>query len=117
MANPNWKKGISGNPNGRPRRGDTFAELLQKELKKRRYTIRDESGEHKVNGKVAIIKAHLAIIFSKTASEEVRLRAIDSLYNRCDGRPDVYKHIFHEDLPEVVILHPGEEVPDADDGA
>jgi len=31
MANPNWKKGVSGNPKGRPK--DAEADLLRKALK------------------------------------------------------------------------------------
>lgn len=28
MANPNWVKGVSGNPHGRPRRGETYKDVL-----------------------------------------------------------------------------------------
>ena len=30
MANPNWKKGVSGNPNGRPKKGKSLTEALEK---------------------------------------------------------------------------------------
>lgn len=87
-GNPNWAPGVSGNPNGRPRRGDTFSDLLEKELKKRKYTVKESDGtSKKVNGKQAIIRAHLSIVFGKESSEEVRLKAIDSLYDRVDGKP------------------------------
>ncbi len=83
-----WKPGTSGNPYGRPKRGNTFADLLEKELKKRKYSMLNPEGKPiKMSGKQAIIQAHLAIIFSKVASDEVKMRAIDSMYERCDGRP------------------------------
>ena len=33
MANPNWKKGVSGNPNGRPKGTKNFITILNKALK------------------------------------------------------------------------------------
>jgi len=87
-GNPGWVPGTSGNPKGRPRRGDTFADLLEKELRKRKYSVEDKDGNKKrVNGKQAIIQAHLALIFKEKISPHVKIQAIDSLYNRCDGSP------------------------------
>lgn len=87
-GNPNWTPGVSGNPKGRPRKGDSFSELLEKELKKRKYTIKEADGTtKKVNGKQAIIRAHLALIFGATVDDKVKMSAIDSLMDRVDGRP------------------------------
>ena len=108
MPNPNWKPGVSGNPRGRPKAGQSFSELLEKELKKKKYTIRDENGEHRVNGKEAIIRAHLAIIFSKSSSDDVKLRAIESLYDRCDGRPkQAVEHSGSIESPKYNIILEG----------
>lgn len=34
MGNPNWKKGTSGNPNGRPKKERAMSEFLSKEIAK-----------------------------------------------------------------------------------
>jgi uncharacterized protein YlzI (FlbEa/FlbD family) len=105
MANPNWMKGQSGNPRGRPMRGTTFKELLDAELKKLKYTLSNPDGTiTKVNGKKAIIQAHLSIIFSKTATDEARMRAIDSMYDRCDGRPKQQTELSGPDGGPIVSL-------------
>ena len=30
MANPNWVKGVSGNPNGRPKKGKSLTEAIER---------------------------------------------------------------------------------------
>jgi hypothetical protein len=103
-GNPGWVPGKSGNPKGRPRRGDTFADLLEKELRKRKYTAKSEDGtEKRVNGKQAIIQAHLALIFKKDISPYVKIQAIDSLYNRCDGSPQ--QRVEHSGVLETSEVH------------
>ena len=47
MANPNWKPGVSGNPNGRPPKHRALTEILEKQGSR---TIEDIDGKNR-NGK------------------------------------------------------------------
>jgi len=39
-GNPNWKPGVSGNPNGRPKKGETLTDLLGEKLDKDKFVRR-----------------------------------------------------------------------------
>jgi Family of unknown function (DUF5681) len=73
VTRTSWKKGQSGNPRGRPRRGSCLADLLRREL--------ERTGPAGVTHKEALVNALV-----ETACEG-DLRAIDMIFDRVEGRP------------------------------
>jgi hypothetical protein len=78
MPNPNpsykFPEGVSGNPNGRPKKGTTLTELMEKYLE-------DSEPEHKVTRKEEFI-AKVA-----TMAYKGDLQAIKLIWNYLDGMP------------------------------
>jgi hypothetical protein len=68
MANPQWVKGCSGNPGGRPKAIKEVVELARKETPEAIKTLR-------------------AIMVKKDAPEAARIAAANSLLDRAWGKP------------------------------
>jgi len=80
MANPNWKPGVSGNPNGRPKKGETFTDILNAEYDKR--TLLDK-------------------MWSR-AIEDDDFQAMKYLMDRWDGMPKQSLEATYRELPSVI---------------
>jgi len=65
MANPNWTKGVSGNPNGRPPKEQSLTEIL-----------RNKVDPEEVADKLI-----------QMAIENEDMAALKYIYDRVDGRP------------------------------
>lgn len=94
MANPNWRPGVSGNPSGRPKKGRTWTDLLDK-AGRRMLTLPDGS---RVSAKRQIAKnlIDLALTTRTTLIDETVIAVADSedwfnvikfLYSQIDGPP------------------------------
>lgn len=86
-----WPKGVSGNPKGRPKKGETLTDILR------------EYGEKKatLNGKTMPLKKHLArtvymaVILGyritngekSTLNDAAWAKLVEWLYDRVDGKP------------------------------
>jgi hypothetical protein len=79
VANPGWVKGVSGNPKGRPKKGQSFTEIMDKVLKEK---VVDYNGK-KISGKEAAARKLLQLGLS---GDTVALKYIG---DRIDGRPFV----------------------------
>lgn len=77
MSNPAWKKGVSGNPNGRPRKGQTFTDILEGVLGEE---VVKHNGKN-ITGKEAVARKLLELAIKGD------IRAIQYIGDRLDGRP------------------------------
>ena len=73
VTSTSWKKGQSGNPRGRPRRGSCLADLLRREL--------DRADSAGVPHKQAIVSRLVELAC------EGSLPAIQQIFDRLEGRP------------------------------
>ena len=87
-----WKKGQSGNPNGRPRTGRAFAEALR---------AVGEEGDN--------LEAVARKVWELAKAGD--MRAIGMLANRLDGKPHKGEE-YHKELPP---FDDDEELPELDD--
>jgi hypothetical protein len=89
VTSTSWKKGQSGNPRGRPRRGLCLSDLLRKEL--------DRTGPAGVAHKEALVSALVE------AACEGDLRAIDMIFDRLEGRPAQRHEVGGPDAGPILL--------------
>ena len=83
-----WVKGQSGNPNGCPKKTDTFSYIFEQRLAKKKGTIPKPNGKkEKVSGKVLIFEIVYSIATDKAMPAQVRLKAIEMMMERIGGKP------------------------------
>ena len=89
MSDPNkpwqFKKGVSGNPKGRPRKGKSFSDILEAELKRQKQLMTDSNGnEREIDGKTALCLAYIKLAF-KGEQESVRASCMEKIMKFIDG--------------------------------
>lgn len=82
-----FQKGYSGNPNGRPKKGNTFTDVLEKVLQERTGEIETAEGKKIVNGKELLANVLYDIAADVNNAPKLRLDAINTIMNRLDGKP------------------------------
>jgi hypothetical protein len=102
-----FKKGQSGNPNGRPRTGKSFAEIMRKVIDKQTAVKRDKDGNitKTVKGKEVVAEAILQIAMDKTNNAGVRLTAFNTALDRAYGKPlqeiDMQSTVIKNDCGQI----------------
>ena len=93
-GNPNWKPGISGNPNGRPPSGEAQSDLLRRESE----AIDDDTG---LTNKEVIAKALVSL-----AKQGVPW-AVKEWWDRTSGKPHQSMDITgNVTFPQVIGMYP-----------
>lgn len=81
-----WKKGVSGNPKGRPKKGKTFPDLLQKELARITEEVEVDGQTKVLSGKELLCRGLVSMAL-KSPDDHIRLQAIDRIFDRMEGKP------------------------------
>lgn len=84
-----WKKGQSGNPAGRAKKGLCYADMLEKAVKKLKSQTKDKDGNviAQYKGKMVVAMAVVDLATNKSYPPQVRLQALKELFDRTDGKP------------------------------
>lgn len=85
-------KGVSGNPNGRPRKGDSYTEYIEKAVKKLKSVQKGKDGSviNKYKGKAVLAMALVDLATNKEYPPQIRLQAIKEIIERNDGKAPQY---------------------------
>lgn len=81
-----FKKGQSGNPKGRPKKGNSFGDILSKELLRQKREMEFNGEQRIVNGKELIALSLISIAFGKDSKPHEKMMAIDRIMDRIDGK-------------------------------
>ena len=87
-----FKKGQSGNPKGRPKKGDSYPEYIEKAVKKLKSVQKDKDGNvtAKYKGKMVLAMAVTDLATNKAYPPQIRLQAIKEIFDRTDGKAPQY---------------------------
>ena len=88
-----FQKGVSGNPNGRPRKGKTMTDILEKTLRAKSVKM----GGKMVSGKEAAAMKLLQLAVQGDVA------ALKYIFDRIDGRPEIINNIRTEDMPTIMV--------------
>ncbi len=88
-----FQPGVSGNPNGRPRKGQTMTDILEKTLKKK--TVKMDG--RLISGKEAAAMKLLQLAMKGDVA------ALKYIFDRVDGKPNQTVKFDPRDMPLVAV--------------
>lgn len=96
-GNPNWVKGVSGNPKGKPKRGETFTDILNKVMREKSVEWKTKSGRKKhISGKEAAARKLVELAVKGD------MGAIKYIGDRMDGKPAITEKISNDSMQEII---------------
>jgi hypothetical protein len=95
-GNPNWVKGVSGNPNGRPKNGQTWAELVR-EFGNKVSLFPNKKGEPETRTYKEIAVARAWFIADYSEDERLVIEAQKYLRDTSEGRPTERHEVTGQD--------------------
>lgn len=96
-GNPNWVKGVSGNPKGKPKKDETFTGILRKVLKEPSVKWKDKNGkERKISGKEAVARKLVELAVHGD------IGAIKYIGDRNDGKPAVAEKSVEDASRDII---------------
>lgn len=87
-----FKPGVSGNPKGRPKKGDSYTEYIDKAVKKLKSVQKSKDGTvlNKYKGKAVLAMALVDLATNKEYPPQIRMQAIKEIIDRTDGKAPQY---------------------------
>lgn len=83
-----FQPGVSGNPKGRPKKGKSLTDMLEKELSGLSERVYGKNGLPKtVRGKQVFARAVVEIAMDRTVAAATRLTAMNLIFERVEGKP------------------------------
>lgn len=104
-----WKKGESGNKAGRPKKGDSFNDYIEKAIKKIKSVQKDKSGNvvARNKGKSVLATALIDLATNPAYPPQIRLQALKEVFDRLDGKPaqclDMKAQVQAEEVGEQTL--------------
>ena len=81
-----FQKGKSGNPNGRPKKGQSFSEIANALLTYKQVKMKINGEEEIVDAKVALVNQMIGFAFDSGLEKGARMKAIVELKEWIDGK-------------------------------
>lgn len=104
VSSTSFGPGNCANPHGRPKKGKTLTDILEAELRKRDRT---GDGGKVVSGKKRLAQEIVSLALDPSPLDKTsRLAALKYIYDRIDGRPDIFQHVIEDDTPQIIIAGP-----------
>lgn len=81
-----FKKGQSGNPKGRPKKGQTFPDILARVMEEQKKTLNINGEERDVDAKELMCMAMVSLALDKKSPPNIRFNAIRECKEWIDGK-------------------------------
>ncbi len=102
-----WKKGKSGNPNGRPKKGQAWADVANELLNSKEIDITMKTSEGKIkkfNLEADKSFRHAVIVGQISAAMKGNVQAAKELADRTEGKPKERREVTSKSEPIQVMV-------------
>lgn len=83
-----FHKGQSGNPNGAPKKEQTFTKVFEDAVNRMVIELKDKEGNvtDEIKGKECVVQAYMDLAFNKKYPPQIKLKALETIIERIDGK-------------------------------